>query len=98
MSRTLSLAVALVITALAIAAMSVPALAATPSSGTISTTAPTATWTGQTYVLASTTVPEECPPATDPANVLCDHFFLTLDIASNFGDQIPRLDINRLTV
>jgi len=87
MSRTLSLAVALVITALAIAAMSVPALAATPSSGTISTTAPTATWTGQTYVLASTTVPEECPPATDPANVLCDHFFLTLDIASNFWDQ-----------
>ncbi len=38
-------------------------------------------------MLAATTVPEQCPPAIDPVNALCDHFFLNIDLPANFWTQ-----------
>src|SRR5438876_313393 len=35
----------------------------------------------------STPVPEACPPGADPANVRCDHFFLTIDVPPTFWTQ-----------
>ncbi len=60
--------------------------AAVPASGTVGPSATDTAWTGQFYAVAATTVPEECPAAADPANLLCDHFFLTVDVAPEYWD------------
>src|SRR2546422_7084085 len=85
MPRIVSSIVALVLAALAIGTMSAPALGATPGSGTIRATSPTTAWTGQSYVVGTVAVPEECPPpAEDPGNLVCDHFLLKIDLDPNF--------------
>src|SRR5713226_630742 len=58
--------------------------AATPSSGTVSETSQSVTWTGATYTFGANAYPAQCPPAADPLNLLCDHFFLNINLASNF--------------
>src|SRR3989442_4816869 len=73
--------VAVILASIAIiGTLSVPASGATPDTGSISDTSPNTTWTGQFYAVGGTTLPEECPPP-DPANVRCDHFFLTIAFA-----------------
>jgi hypothetical protein len=58
--------------------------AATPSSGSISDTSPSLTWQGAFYTFQANADPSQCPPAVDPLNVFCDHFFLTVSLANNF--------------
>src|SRR2546427_4378180 len=87
MSRLVSAIVALVFTALAIGTLSTSASAATPSSGTLSTSMTTTAWTGQSYVAAEVAVPDECPAAADPVNLVCDHFFLTISLDPLFWDH-----------
>ncbi len=60
------------------------AKAATPSSGPISQTSPSFTWQGAFYPFGVNADPSQCPPAADPLNLLCDHFFLTIDLPSSF--------------
>jgi hypothetical protein len=60
--------------------------AASPGSGTISDSAPTVTWTGQVYPVSVVAVPDQCPPAADPANVLCDHYLLTVTVPESYWD------------
>ena len=69
--------IAVILASLVTGALSAPASAASPSEGSISDTSPNTTWAGQFYPVGGTTLPEECPPP-DPANVRCDHFFLTI--------------------
>lgn len=45
-------------------------------------------WEGQHYAAAATLFPELCPPEADPANVLCDHFFLTVEGAGEVAVEI----------
>ncbi|MGH2671425.1 MAG: DUF11 domain-containing protein [Actinomycetota bacterium] len=63
--------------------------AATPSSGTIGPPDGTSvSWTGQTYAVAAVPDPATggagCPPAADPLNAVCDHFFLTVNVAPSY--------------
>jgi hypothetical protein len=58
--------------------------AATPPSGTISDTSQSVTWTGATYTFGVNADPSTCPPNLDPLNLACDHFFLTIKLASDF--------------
>src|SRR2546430_13114978 len=60
---------------LLVSVVSIPVRAASPSSGAVSQASPSLTWNGPLYVM-STPVPEARPPAADPANGRCDHFFL----------------------
>src|SRR3989475_6225194 len=71
---------------LLVSVVSIPVRAASPSSGAVSQSSPSLTWNGPLYVM-STPVPEACPPAADPANVRCDHFFLTIDVPATFWTQ-----------
>src|SRR2546427_1846158 len=71
---------------LLVSVVSIPARAASPSSGAVSQSSPSLTWNGPLYVM-STPVPEACPAAADPANVRCDHFFLTIDVPATFWTQ-----------
>src|SRR2546427_4907421 len=71
---------------LLISVVSIPARAASPSSGAVSQSSTSLTWNGPLYVM-STPVPEACPAAADPANVRCDHFFLTVDVPATFWTQ-----------
>lgn len=78
--------------ALLLTSLTIPSYAATPSAGTLSQTLTSLQWQGQFYALAS--VPAQvpqltavCPPAADPLNLICDHFFLTLDLPSDFWTQ-----------
>ncbi len=57
--------------------------AATPATGTISPTTPSASWTGQFYAVQATPVPEACAPV-DPLNTTCDHFSLTVDVPPSY--------------
>jgi hypothetical protein len=58
--------------------------AATPPAGSIGPTPGTsATWSGGPY-LVPTPVPDVCPPASDPTNVRCDHFQLTVDVPASY--------------
>jgi len=58
--------------------------AATPSGGSLSTTSPSLTWQGAFYPFGVNADPAQCPPAADPLNLLCDHFFLNISLASSF--------------
>src|SRR2546428_10400875 len=57
--------------------------AAIPSSGTISQTNLSLTWQGPSYTLANAD-PSMCPPSIDMMNLLCDHFFLTINLPTDF--------------
>ncbi|TLZ44130.1 MAG: hypothetical protein E6K19_05425, partial [Methanobacteriota archaeon] len=69
---------------LVVSTVSPPAQGANPSNGRVSPTSPSATWAGAFFAVMSTAVPEACPPATDPLNEQCDHFFLTVDVPADF--------------
>src|SRR2546428_67583 len=58
--------------------------AASPSSGTINQTSPSLTWQGASYVAAANADPSTCPPSVDTMNLLCDHFFLTINLPTDF--------------
>jgi hypothetical protein len=58
--------------------------AASPSSGTVSTTTPSFTWHGQFFAAGVNADPTQCPPSLDPNNLQCDHFLLTIDVTSVF--------------
>jgi hypothetical protein len=58
--------------------------AASPSSGAISDVSRSVTWTGATYTFGVNADPAQCPPAADPLNLLCDHFFLNINLPGNF--------------
>jgi hypothetical protein len=57
--------------------------AATPAGGTVSPTNTTVAWTGGPYA-GSSGVPDTCPPSTDPLNLRCDHFYLTVDVPKSY--------------
>ena len=59
--------------------------AASPPSGTIEPSNTSAAWTGGPYVLPQP-LPDVCPPASDPANVRCDHFYLTVNVSPSYWD------------
>ena len=62
--------------------VSVPA--ATPPAGSIGPTpGSSTTWTGGPYVVP-TPLPDACPPASDPANLRCDHFMLTVNVPTSY--------------
>jgi hypothetical protein len=62
-------------------ASSTPGPAATPPAGTIDDTNTSVSWQGQPYTIGHVVaVPDQCPPAADPANVICDHFNLTVNV------------------
>jgi hypothetical protein len=64
-----------------------PLEAATPPAGTIGPANPSVSWQGQLYPTGhSVAVPEACPPAIDPANALCDHFYLTVNVPPSYWD------------
>src|SRR5207249_6008886 len=54
--------------------------AAPPSSRTITDASTSTSWTGQFYAPSSVALPDQCPPSLDPLNLICDHFFLTLNL------------------
>src|SRR5437867_250907 len=59
--------------------------AATPSGGTIGPRAKNVSWQGQFYAAAAVADPTACPQASlDPANAVCDHFMLTVNVAPSF--------------
>ena len=60
------------------------ARAADPGTGTISTSAPSTSWQGHLYAAGATSLPDECPPAIDPVDALCDHFDLNIDLDPAF--------------
>jgi len=63
-----------------------PVPAATPPAGTIGPTpGSSVNWSGGPYVVP-TPVPDVCPPASDPANVRCDHFQLTVNVPPSYWD------------
>jgi hypothetical protein len=79
---------ALVVVSMLVLVGAVSSPAASPPSGTIGP-APGSTfaWTGQTYPTGHTVaVPDACPPAVDPVNALCDHFFLTVNVPPAYWD------------
>ncbi len=87
--RVLSAAAALALAAALLIAAPGLSGAATPSSGTIGPPGGTrVTWTGQTYVAAAVADPATggsgCPPAADPVNAVCDHFFLTVGVEPSY--------------
>lgn len=64
------------------------AFAADPSEGSVSPASPTTTWTGQAITPAQPVVTsgetDGCPPAeADPANAVCDHFIITVDVPAD---------------
>src|SRR5437667_2271663 len=60
------------------------ARAATPPSAPITDTQPSTSWQGQFYTLAFTADPAQCPGAVDTLNLLCDHFYLNINLPSTF--------------
>ena len=61
------------------------AFAAVPPSGTISPTSPTVSWQGQAYTAAVVASVSACPPSSvDTANLVCDHFRLTVNADSAY--------------
>src|SRR5712692_2431205 len=59
--------------------------AANPSNGTITQSSPSLTWQGAFYAAGVNADPSACPPPSiDTMNLVCDHFFLTISLASDF--------------
>src|SRR5687768_17344828 len=83
------IAVVALTSALLITAAAERGRAATPSSGSIGPPGGTSvSWTGQTYVVGAIADPVAagagCPPEADPVNAVCDHFFLTVNVAPSY--------------
>src|SRR3989449_2169401 len=60
------------------------ARAATPPSATITDTQPSTSWQGQFYTLAFTADHAQCPGSVDTLNLVCDHFYLNINLPSTF--------------
>src|SRR2546425_7579825 len=60
------------------------ARAATPPSATITDTQPSPSWQGHFYTLAFTADPAQCPGSVDTLNLVCDHFYLNINLPSTF--------------
>src|SRR5256712_9184676 len=60
------------------------ARAATPSGGTITDTQLSTSWQGQFYPLAFTADPAQCPGTIDTADLVCDHFYLNINLSPTF--------------
>ncbi len=60
------------------------ARAATPPSAMITDTQPSTSWQGQFYTLAFTADPAQCPGSVDTLNLVCDHFYLNINLPSTF--------------
>src|SRR5438093_11497241 len=60
------------------------ARAATPSAATFTDTQPGNSWQGQFYTLAFTADPAQCPGSVDTLNLVCDHFYLNINLPSTF--------------
>jgi uncharacterized repeat protein (TIGR01451 family) len=85
----LSIAAAIAVTAALLVVTPGRSGAATPSSGTIGPPDGTSvSWTGQTYAVGAVADPATggaaCPPQADPVNAVCDHFFLTVEVAPSY--------------
>src|SRR5436190_21980824 len=52
--------------------------APSPSSGSVGPSSATTSWTGQSFTVGATQSPSACPPSSDSANSLCDHFNLSV--------------------
>ena len=65
-----------------------PASTAMPPTGIIGPPSGTSvSWAGQPYPTGHVApVPQACPGAADPANLLCDHFYLTVDVPPSHWD------------
>src|SRR5690349_17474727 len=91
-----------VLLALAVAAAStlpLAAMAATPTEGTITTSARSVKWTGPTWPAGANAVPQAvvgegaepvCPPASaDPGGQVCDHYALTVNVPASYWKAHP---------
>jgi hypothetical protein len=63
--------------------------AATPASGTIGPpNGSSVSWTGQQYPIGhAVALPDQCPPAIDPLNLLCDHFYVNVNVPASHWDS-----------
>src|SRR5256885_11579622 len=64
--------------------LGLPARAATPPGATITDTQPSTSWQGQFYAFGVSADPAQCPPAVDTMNLLCDHFYLNINLSPTF--------------
>src|SRR3989442_4161900 len=64
--------------------LGLPARAATPPGATISGTQPSTSWQCQFYAFGVSAAPAQCPPAVDTMNLLCDHFYLNINLSPTF--------------
>ncbi|OLE74211.1 hypothetical protein AUG19_09495 [archaeon 13_1_20CM_2_54_9] len=60
------------------------ARAATPSGNMITDAQPSTSWQGQFYTLAFTADPAQCPGSLDTLNLVCDHFYLNINLPNTF--------------
>ncbi|MGH3736916.1 MAG: hypothetical protein ACRDT6_15095 [Micromonosporaceae bacterium] len=81
--RTRSRAVTVAaVTTLVLGGLGGAAIAATPAGGTISPTAPEATWQGATYAASAIVDPAACV-----GGVTCDEYALTVDVPASYWDD-----------
>jgi len=64
--------------------LGLPARAATPPGATIADTQPSTSWQGQFYAFGVSADSAQCPPAIDTMNLLCDHFYLNINLSPTF--------------
>jgi uncharacterized repeat protein (TIGR01451 family) len=79
------------IAALVIAGATIaPSSAATPRSGSVGPSGSSVSWVGHHYQAAAIADPAAggagCPPEADPLDLVCDHFFLTVDVQADYWD------------
>ena len=72
-------------------AMVAPGSAATPRSGSVAPpSGSSVSWVGHHYAAAAVADPAAggagCPPEADPLDLVCDHFFLTVDVLPSYWD------------
>src|SRR5213594_1277728 len=60
------------------------ARAATPPGSTITDTQPSTSWQGHFYTLAFTADPAQGPGTVDTLDLVCDHFYLNINLPSTF--------------
>ena len=89
----------LLVLATVILAGAAPSPAANPTAGTINSSMTSTSWMGQTYAVSAVADPAECPPPIDPFNLICDHYYLTVDelggaqITINWGSSDNDFDL-----
>lgn len=84
--RLALLAITALVSGLGVSSAPSRAEAANPASGSIDPSSPSASWTGQLYPASVVALPDQCPPAADPVNLICDHFLLTVDVPESYWE------------